>query len=76
MGKNHGKTIVNWDPKHQLRGPEPGGRRGDCVRAVLRQGLRVAVRPAVPGQREGNGRALPGGAKKTKKCGKIEKIAT
>ena len=67
MGKNHCKTFVNSDPKHQLRGPEPGGRRGDRVRAVLRQGLRVAVRAAVPGQREGNGRALPGGRQEDKK---------
>ena len=36
----------------QLRGPEPGGEERDGVRALLRQGHGVAVRPAVPGQRD------------------------
>ena len=35
----------------QLRGPESVGGERDGVRALLRQGLRVAVRAALPGQR-------------------------
>ena len=47
------RQICEFGPHHdlQLRGPESCRRQRDGVRALLRQGLRVAVRAALPGQR-------------------------